>query len=98
MEKAAGVPLFQRWGEMTEYVKLQLIKNLTKLETQLAAIRFPAYGGLYLRSDTSRSTRPLDHEIDPTQSFEIDLLVTEHLILILLNMTEVLVCCLHYTI
>ncbi|RAQ56268.1 hypothetical protein COH21_006999 [Aspergillus flavus] len=47
MEKVAGVPLFEQWGKMAEIEKLELIKNLTKLEAQLAAIRFPAYGGLY---------------------------------------------------
>ncbi|KAJ9261706.1 hypothetical protein DTO195F2_3964 [Paecilomyces variotii] len=53
MEKAAGVPLFQRWANMKEIEKLELIKNLTKFEAQLSAIRFPAYGGLYLRADAS---------------------------------------------
>lgn len=69
MEKAAGVRLFQLWGTMTEFEKLQLIKNLTKLEAQLAAIKFPAYGGLYLRTDPSGSNRLLDSDIDPSQSF-----------------------------
>ena len=71
MEKAAGVPLFQRWGGMSEFEKLQLIKNLTKIEAQLSTIRFPAYGGLYLRTDASLPTETLDAEIDPSQSFEI---------------------------
>ncbi|CEJ62630.1 hypothetical protein PMG11_11125 [Penicillium brasilianum] len=69
MEKAPGIPLFQVWGTMTEFEKLQLIKNLTKLEAQLATIKFPFYGGLYLRTDTSRSNRRLDGDIDPSQSF-----------------------------
>lgn len=69
MEKAPGVPLFQVWGTMTEFEKLQLIKNLTRLEAQLATIRFPVYGGLYLRTDMSRSNRALDGDIDPSQSF-----------------------------
>lgn len=69
MEKAPGIPLFQVWGTMTEFEKLQLIKNLTKLEAQLATIKFPLYGGLYLRTDTSRLNRPLDDDIDPSQSF-----------------------------
>ncbi|EIT78866.1 hypothetical protein Ao3042_04679 [Aspergillus oryzae 3.042] len=53
MEKVAGVPLFEQWGKMAEIEKLELIKNLTKLEAQLAAIRFPAYGGLYRQADVS---------------------------------------------
>ncbi|GAQ03979.1 hypothetical protein ALT_1300 [Aspergillus lentulus] len=48
MEKAAGVPLFQRWADMAEIDQLELIKNLTKLEAQLSSIQSPAYGGLYL--------------------------------------------------
>jgi hypothetical protein len=69
MEKAAGVPLYQRWGNMTEFEKLQLIKNLTKLEAQLSAIQLPAYGGLYLRTDMTQSNRSLNGEIDPSKSF-----------------------------
>jgi hypothetical protein len=53
MEKVTGVPLFERWGEMTEVEKLELIKHLTQLEAQLSAISFPAYGGLYLRADAN---------------------------------------------
>lgn len=51
---------------MTEFEKSQLIKNLTKLEAQLAAIKFPAYGGLYLRRDISKLSRSLDGDIDPS--------------------------------
>ncbi|RHZ47802.1 uncharacterized protein CDV56_104518 [Aspergillus thermomutatus] len=69
MGKAAGVPLFQVWGNMTEFEKLHLIKNLTKLEAQLATIKFPAYGGLYLRTDMNRSNRSLASDIDPSQPF-----------------------------
>lgn len=70
MEKATGTPLFERWGQMEEIEKLELIKNLTKLEAQLSAIPFPAYGGLYLRSDTCPSKcQVLDKSIDPEGSF-----------------------------
>lgn len=69
MEKAPGVPLFQIWGTLTEFEKLQLIKNLTKLEAQLASIKFPVCGGLYVRTDMSRPNRVLDDDIDPSQSF-----------------------------
>ncbi|PYH31264.1 uncharacterized protein BO87DRAFT_365283 [Aspergillus neoniger CBS 115656] len=72
MEKASGVPLFRVWGDMTEFEKLQLIQNLTKLEAQLSAIRFPAYGGLYLR-DHLQSSKPqcllLDDDVHRSQSF-----------------------------
>ncbi|KAJ9268533.1 hypothetical protein DTO212C5_5308 [Paecilomyces variotii] len=72
MEKAAGVPLFRRWANMKEIEKLELIKNLTKFEAQLSAIRFPAYGGLYLRADASVLKfhhQLLDESIDPSSSF-----------------------------
>ncbi|KAH2635840.1 hypothetical protein KXW54_002771 [Aspergillus fumigatus] len=72
MEKAAGVPLFQRWADMAEIDRLQLIKNLTKLEAQLSSIGFPAYGGLYLRADTGAQQsnyQMLNESIDPSHTF-----------------------------
>lgn len=72
MEKAAGVPLFQQWTDMEEIEKLKLIKNLTKLEAQLAAIQFLAYGGLYLQADASMLKlhyQMLDRSIDPSNLF-----------------------------
>ncbi|RHZ45930.1 uncharacterized protein CDV56_101161 [Aspergillus thermomutatus] len=83
MEKATGVPLFERWGKMTELEKLELIKNLTQLEAQLSAISFPAYGGLYLRADADRlKHQDLDGNVDkqglfcigpsPDRSFDVD--------------------------
>ncbi|KAL4808136.1 phosphotransferase enzyme family protein [Aspergillus unguis] len=57
MEKAPGVPLFERRGKMLDIEKLELIKQLTQLEAQLLAMRFPAYGGLFLRSDSGRFER-----------------------------------------
>ncbi|KAH8424774.1 uncharacterized protein LDX57_002517 [Aspergillus melleus] len=53
MEKAHGIQLYERWGEMAEIEKLELIKQLTQLERQFSKIQFPAYGGLYLRGDAS---------------------------------------------
>ncbi|CRG88085.1 hypothetical protein PISL3812_05112 [Talaromyces islandicus] len=35
MEKAMGIPLFERWGKMAEIEKLGLIKSLAQLEAQL---------------------------------------------------------------
>ncbi|KAH1740013.1 hypothetical protein KXW29_004016 [Aspergillus fumigatus] len=72
MEKAAGVPLFQRWADMADIDRLQLIKNLTKLEAQLSPIGFPAYGGLYLRADTGAQQsnyQMLNESIDPSHTF-----------------------------
>lgn len=70
MEKATGIPLFQRWGKMAEIEKLELIKNLTQLEAQLSAISFPAYGGLYLRADADRlKHQDLGGSVDEQHSF-----------------------------
>ncbi|GES59319.1 phosphotransferase enzyme family protein [Aspergillus terreus] len=83
MEKATGVPLFGRWGEMAEIEEMELIKNLTQLEAQLAAILFPAYGGLYLRADAEHFKHQyIDGSVDeqqllcigpsPERSFDVD--------------------------
>ncbi|RAH65762.1 uncharacterized protein BO66DRAFT_414864 [Aspergillus aculeatinus CBS 121060] len=58
MEKAAGVPLYERWEGMAEIERLGLIQNLVKLEAQLSAIAFPAYGGLYRRVDADPIRSP----------------------------------------
>ncbi|KAJ5360863.1 Aminoglycoside phosphotransferase [Penicillium concentricum] len=70
MEKASGVQLSEVWGRMSGVEKPKLIRGLTKLEAQLSAIRFPAYGGLYLQKERNISNQiPLDKDIDPTGSF-----------------------------
>lgn len=74
MEKAPGVQLFQKREEMAEIEKLELIKNLTDIEAQFSAIRFPAYGGLYHRtsaSDLKYRYLALDGSVDPSNSFRI---------------------------
>lgn len=50
MEKAAGVPLFKIWGEISLSDKLELVKRLTAFERELCSLQLPAYGSLYLRS------------------------------------------------
>ncbi|KAL9100876.1 MAG: hypothetical protein Q9163_003803 [Psora crenata] len=71
MEKAPGIQLFKIWDNITEADRLNLIKGLTQLESQLAAIRFPAYGSLYFRHSISKASEQilLDSSVDPTGSF-----------------------------
>ncbi|KAM5485306.1 hypothetical protein MaudMau93_005459 [Microsporum audouinii] len=71
MEKAAGVPLFKIWGEISQLDKLELIKRLTMIEHELSSIQLPAYGSLYLRSSFGNSPtwKPLNIEVDPSQSY-----------------------------
>ncbi len=70
MEKAAGVQLFKGWENINELQRLRLIENITKLENQLAAIRFPAYGSLFFRHSVAEESRIiLDSSIDPSGSY-----------------------------
>ena len=71
MEKAPGIQLFKVWDDVTEADRLKLIKGLTQLEHQLAAIRFPAYGSLYFRHSISKASERilLDSSVDPTGLF-----------------------------
>ncbi|GLA32635.1 hypothetical protein AnigIFM63326_000844 [Aspergillus niger] len=68
------VPRVLQWSSNKASSKLQLVQNLTKLEAQLSAIRFPAYGGLYLRDYLQNSDYRcllLDDNVDPSQSFSV---------------------------
>ena len=71
MEKSPGIQLFEVWDNTTEADRLRLIKSLTQLEHQLAAIRFPAYGSLYFRHSVSKASERvvLDSSVDPTGMF-----------------------------
>lgn len=71
MEKAPGVQLFKVWDEITEADRLELIKNVTRLEHELANIRFPAYGSLYFRHSISKASEQvsLDSSVDPKGLF-----------------------------
>lgn len=71
MEKAPGIQLFKVWDDITDVDRLSLIKSLTKLEHQFAAMRFPAYGSLYFRDSISKASERilLDSSMDPNGSF-----------------------------
>lgn len=71
MQKAPGIQLFKVWDDITEVDRLNLIKGLTQLENQFAAIRFPAYGSLYFRHSISKAMERilLDSSVDPTGLF-----------------------------
>ncbi len=71
MEKAPGIQLFKVWDDITKADRLSLIKGLTHLESQFAAMRFPAYGNLYFRHSILKASEriPLDSSVDPTGSF-----------------------------
>ena len=71
MEKAPGLQLFEVWNDVAEADRLKLIKGLTHLERELAAIQFPAYGSLYFRHSLPKATESilLDSSTDPAGLF-----------------------------
>lgn len=70
MEKAVGRQLTKKWDEMDEEGHVQLVKNLCRLDGELAAITFPAYGSLYLREFMDDDMyEPLAPELDPFGRF-----------------------------
>lgn len=71
MEKACGVQLFKKWGDMSEKQQIRFMRDLTRLEGELAAIRFPANGSLYLRESIADDDTniPLDSDMDPRELF-----------------------------
>lgn len=48
MEKARGRQLVDVWGDMNQLQRFKFIKNLARLEGQLASLEFPGYGNLYM--------------------------------------------------
>ena len=73
MEKAPGVQLYKKWGDMDGTSKLALTNRLVKLESQLASIHFPVSGSLYLRESclSGSECHPLPMDIDPSQCYSI---------------------------
>jgi hypothetical protein len=65
-EKAAGCQLVKRWGEMEDSSHFGFIKNLCKVEADLAAIVLPANGSLYFRESMWAGDKytPLSPEMD----------------------------------
>jgi len=71
MEKAPGVQQFEVWGDLNDWERYKFFGQLTEYEKQMAEIRFPASGSLYLlESVTESDTRvALDQETDPEGEF-----------------------------
>ncbi|KAM5435762.1 hypothetical protein MferCBS31731_006211 [Microsporum ferrugineum] len=70
MEKAPGVQLYTKWGDMSGTSRIALAKHLGELESQLACIHFPVSGSLFLRDTaTGLECQPLCKTLDPSQSY-----------------------------
>jgi hypothetical protein len=54
MEKATGVQLFNTWSTMSDSDRFELVQRTTELEGELASIRFPPSGSLYLRESLAK--------------------------------------------
>ena len=67
LEQPKGFQLLEYWTDtMNERQRLKLLENITKMEHQLASIRFPAYGNLFFRDSIAGKPHILlDPAIDP---------------------------------
>jgi hypothetical protein len=61
----------KKWGDMEDLSHFDFIKNLCKVEAELAAITFPANGSLYLRESMEAGDKytPLASQMDPSGRF-----------------------------
>lgn len=71
MEKTSGVQLFNTWGTMSDSDRFDLVQRITELEGELASIRFPASGSLYLRESLAKDKTQIKLSLDkdPSQRF-----------------------------
>jgi hypothetical protein len=71
MEKVAGVPLSEKWRCISNLQRYKLIERVVDVEKELARIRFPAYGSLYLRDSLGKDSPRclLNSSLDPSESF-----------------------------
>ncbi|KAJ0414703.1 serine/threonine protein kinase [Aspergillus carlsbadensis] len=62
MKKADGIQLVDVWGDMDQIQRFQLIKDLARLETELASLKFAACGSLYFcdSPDAKRQIIPIN--------------------------------------
>jgi hypothetical protein len=71
LEKVPGIPLSEKWGCISDVDRYKLIERIVEVEKELANVRFPAYGSLYLRQSIPEESRRwlLDSALDPSKSF-----------------------------
>jgi hypothetical protein len=62
MEHVPGVQLSGCWDSMSSSEHLQIIKSISDMIGQMAALEFPAFGSIYFQ----------DAPIDPTLSISLD--------------------------
>ncbi|GKZ83137.1 hypothetical protein AnigIFM56816_008221 [Aspergillus niger] len=71
MEKVRGVALAQRWCTMDSVERYKLIDKILEMEKELAGLKLPVYGSLFLRDSLpplyQRHSLPSD--LDPTGLF-----------------------------
>lgn len=65
LEKCPGRQLHTVWGELDELRRFKLVKSMAGFDSQLASVRFPGYGSLYLRASGAENALPIDTAKDP---------------------------------
>jgi hypothetical protein len=51
MEKCRGIELGRLWDDLSGNQKIDIVRQLTKISSQLSKARFPHYGSLYYARD-----------------------------------------------
>ncbi|KAI4930897.1 uncharacterized protein J4E92_004731 [Alternaria infectoria] len=71
MEKAPGVQQYEVWRDLNDWERFKFFGQLTEYEKQMAEIRFPASGSLYLLESMTESDThvALSQETDPVGEF-----------------------------
>lgn len=65
LEKCPGRQIHTVWGELEELRRFELVKTIASFDGQLASIKFPAHGNLYLRAFGADNSVALDRSQDP---------------------------------
>jgi hypothetical protein len=60
LEKCPGRQLHTVWGELDELRRFELVKTIADFDGQLASIKFPVNGSLYLRAFGPENSVALD--------------------------------------
>ncbi|PLN83759.1 phosphotransferase family protein [Aspergillus taichungensis] len=71
MEKIRGIALAERWETMNTLDRYKIIDQVIEMEKVLESLKFPAYGGLYLRESAPQGYHhyPLPRDLDPAELF-----------------------------
>ena len=69
LEKCPGRQLHTVWGELNELQRYELVKTIASFDGQMASIKFPVHGNLYLRASAPEGSVPLDRTPDSKELY-----------------------------